>query len=149
VWHAILGYWGAISPNGQLAKDYKTIQASGPDWLCIDSDDISRWYDDFYSFLSESGIDSVKTDAQFMLDDLQSAKDRRRMIRQYQDAWSIAMLRKFSARAISCMSQTPQMIFHSQLPTNKPKSLVRNSDDFFPDVESSHPWWYVLAADLY
>lgn len=38
------------------------------------------------------------------------------------------------------MSQTPQMIFHSQLPTNRPKLLVRNSDDFFPDVESSHPW---------
>ncbi|KIW07354.1 uncharacterized protein PV09_02200 [Verruconis gallopava] len=140
VWHAIMGYWGGISPDGQIAKDYKTVKVAGPDWLCIDPEDISRWYNDFYSFLSESGIDSVKTDAQFMLDNLQSAKDRRRMIREYQDAWSIAMLRKFWARAISCMSQTPQILFHSQLPTNKPKLLVRNSDDFFPDVESSHPW---------
>jgi hypothetical protein len=32
------------------------------------------------------------------------------------------------------------MIFRSQLPTNKPRMLVRNSDDFFPDVEASHPW---------
>ncbi|KAH0144854.1 glycoside hydrolase, partial [Aureobasidium melanogenum] len=38
------------------------------------------------------------------------------------------------------MSQAPQMLFHSQLPTNKPRLLVRNSDDFFPEVPASHPW---------
>ncbi|KAG9612016.1 glycoside hydrolase, partial [Aureobasidium melanogenum] len=32
------------------------------------------------------------------------------------------------------------MLFHSQLPTNKPRLLVRNSDDFFPEVPASHPW---------
>ena len=104
VWHAMMGYWGAISPDGQLANDYQTIKVDRPKWTCIDPDDIMRWYNDFYSFLSSSGIDSVKTDAQFMLDDLQSAKDRRRMIRAYQDAWSIANLRHLSARAISCIS---------------------------------------------
>ncbi|KAF2436751.1 glycoside hydrolase [Tothia fuscella] len=140
VWHALLGYWGAISPNGQLAEDYKTVKVNGPNWTCIDPDDIDRWYTDFYNFLQFCGIDSVKTDAQFMLDQLQSAKDRRRMIRSYQDAWSIANLRYLGARAISCMSQTPQILFHSQLPTNKPQLCVRNSDDFFPEIESSHPW---------
>ncbi|RDI84867.1 hypothetical protein Vi05172_g4892 [Venturia inaequalis] len=140
VWHALMGYWGAIAPEGKLAKEYKTLKINGPDWTAIDPEDIMRWYNDFYSFLSSSGVDSVKTDAQFMLDQLGSAKDRRRLIRAYQDAWSIANLRHLSARAISCMSQTPQMLFHSQLPSNKPKLLVRNSDDFFPDVDSSHPW---------
>lgn len=38
------------------------------------------------------------------------------------------------------MSQTPQIIFHSQLPSNKPRVLLRNSDDFFPEVPASHPW---------
>ena len=38
------------------------------------------------------------------------------------------------------MSQAPQIVFHSQVPTNRPRILVRNSDDFFPDVEDSHPW---------
>jgi hypothetical protein len=140
VWHAMMGYWGAISPSGKLAQEYKTIKINGPDWTAIDPEDIMRWYNDFYSFLSSSGVDSVKTDAQFMLDQLNSAKDRRRLIRSYQDAWSIATLRHLSARAISCMSQTPQILFHSQLPSNKPRLLVRNSDDFFPDVDSSHPW---------
>lgn len=34
----------------------------------------------------------------------------------------------------------PQAIFHSQLPTTKPTIPLRNSDDFFPNIESSHPW---------
>ena len=143
VWHTMLGYWGAISPTGKLAKEYKTVQAKKPGggyWTCIDPDDIDRFYNDFYNFLSSCSVDSVKTDAQFMLDDLQSARDRRRMIIAYQDAWTVAHLRYLSARAISCMSQAPPIIFHEQMRTSNPQILVRNSDDFFPDIESSHPW---------
>jgi hypothetical protein len=143
VWHAMLGYWGAISPTGKLAKDYKTVQAKKPGggyWTCIDPDDVDRFYSDFYIFLSSCGVDSVKTDAQCMLDDLQSARDRRRMITAYQDAWTIAHLRYLGARAISCMSQAPSIIFHEQMRTSNPRILVRNSDDFFPENESSHPW---------
>lgn len=146
VWHAILGYWGGISPDGQIAKDYKTAEVikkdgvSGGKMLVVDEEDVPRLYDDFYSFLSRSGIDSVKTDAQFFLDELDAAQDRARLINTYQDAWSISILRHFSAKAISCMSQTPQILFHSQLPTNKPRLMVRNSDDFFPEVPASHPW---------
>jgi hypothetical protein len=146
VWHAMMGYWGGISPHGELAKNYKTKQVTkrdrvaGGSMLAIDPDDIHRFYEDFYSFLTSSGIDSVKTDAQFFLDLLDDAVDRRRFISSYQDAWTVASLRYFSTRAISCMSMTPQHIFHSQLPTNKPSILLRNSDDFFPDVADSHPW---------
>lgn len=75
-----------------------------------------------------------------MLDTLVSAKDRRDLIPAYQDAWSISTLRHFSVKAISCMSQTPDILFHSQLPTNHPPILVRNSDDFLPEVATSHPW---------
>jgi len=106
----------------------------------IDSLDVHRFYDDFYRFLLSCGIDCVKTDAQFFLDLLSSAEDRRDLMNAYQDAWTINSLRYFSIKAISCMSQTPQIIFHTQLPTNKPRLMVRNSDDFFPEIPSSHPW---------
>lgn len=146
VWHAILGYWGGISPTGTIAQEYKTKVvhkqkgvASGT-FTVVDADDAPRFYDDFYQFLLASGIDSVKTDAQFFLDLLEDADDRRRFINTYQDAWTIASLRYFSNKAISCMSQTPQILFHSQMPTTKPRLMVRNSDDFFPEVPSSHPW---------
>lgn len=38
------------------------------------------------------------------------------------------------------MSQVPQILFHSQLPTSRPRFTVRNSDDFFPNEPSSHSW---------
>ncbi|KAI4111548.1 MAG: hypothetical protein LQ339_000419 [Xanthoria mediterranea] len=146
VWHAILGYWGAVSPTGNIAKNYKTRKVRKSKGLVegtmtvVDEQDVPRMYDDFYKFLLASGIDSVKTDAQFFLDVMDDADDRRDLIKTYQDAWTIASLRYFSIKAISCMSQIPQILFHTQLPTNKPRLMVRNSDDFFPDVPSSHPF---------
>lgn len=26
VWHAILGYWGGLAPDGEIAKTYKTVE---------------------------------------------------------------------------------------------------------------------------
>ncbi|KAF2402720.1 glycoside hydrolase [Trichodelitschia bisporula] len=143
VWHAMLGYWGAIAPKSEIALNYLTVEVknvNGGTWTCIHPGEALRFYSDFYQFLSDCGIDSVKTDAQFMLDQIATAPSRRALIRPYQDAWTIATLRKFQARAISCMSQAPPLIFHSQMPVTKPRLLVRNSDDFFPDIPSSHAW---------
>ncbi|KAL8690982.1 MAG: hypothetical protein Q9224_004277, partial [Gallowayella concinna] len=171
VWHALLGYWGGVSPTGNIAKNYKTREVqkakglAGGIMTVVDEEDVARMYDDFYNFdqylrfLLSSGIDSVKTDAQFFLDLMEDADDRRRFMKTYQDAWTIASLRYFSIKAISCilplpirfpqgflttsttgMSQIPQILFHTQLPTNKPRLMARNSDDFFPDVPSSHPF---------
>ncbi|KAF2192639.1 glycoside hydrolase family 36 protein [Zopfia rhizophila CBS 207.26] len=146
VWHALFGYWGGIAPEGKIAKEYKTVcvqkkdGVSGGKMLVVAEEDVGRFYKDFYQFLSSAGIDSVKTDGQFFLDELDDANDRRSLIQPYQDAWMVNQLRYFSAKAISCMSQAPQIIFHSQLPTNKPRILLRNSDDFFPSVPASQPW---------
>ncbi|KAH7197190.1 glycoside hydrolase superfamily [Fusarium flagelliforme] len=151
VWHALLGYWGGISPDGNLAKTYKTIEVTREDadrrnlplggrMTVIAQEDVNRFYDDFYRFLSDAGVDAVKTDAQFMIDTWIEASPRRDLINTYLDAWNISTLRHFSAKAISCMSQFPQALFHSQMPTNRPAILVRNSDDFFPEIPASHPW---------
>ncbi|KAJ5362568.1 hypothetical protein N7541_003412 [Penicillium brevicompactum] len=155
VWHALLGYWGGIAPDGDLAQRFKLKQVKIKDpaphghiaenlpdgnILTIDPDDIQRFYDEFYNFLSSAGVDSVKTDAQFFIDLLEDPEDRRRFITSYQDAWSIASLKHFSTRSISCGSMTPQIMFHSQMPTNKPTLPLRNSDDFFPEIPASHPW---------
>lgn len=155
VWHALFGYWGGISPDGDLVERFKTKEvklkdpsAAGPiahafekgSLLAIDPEDIRGFYDEFYSYLASVGIDSVKADAQFFLDLLADPEDRRKFITPYQDAWSAAALKYFSTRSISCMSMIPQSMFHSNLPTNKPNIPLRNSDDFFPEVEPSHPW---------
>ncbi|KAL8783507.1 MAG: hypothetical protein Q9195_009368 [Heterodermia aff. obscurata] len=92
------------------------------------------------SFLARSGVTAVKTDVQFLLDQLDSAKDRRVLILTYQDAWLKAVLGHLEGRAISCMSQMPQILFRYQLPPDKPTFAVRNSDDFYPDEPTAHSW---------
>lgn len=83
VWHAILGYWGGISPYGKIAKTYKTLEVVREDaerrnlplggkLTVVAAEDVPKFYDDFYRFLSSCGIDSVKTDAQFMVSLFQS-----------------------------------------------------------------------------
>lgn len=151
VWHALLGYWAGIAPDGKIAKTYKTVEVIREDSLrrnlplggkmtLVDREDAHKFYDDFYRFLSSCGIDGVKTDAQFMMDTWVSAKARRELIHTYLDAWKVSTLRHFSIKAISCMSQAPQILFYSQLPQNTPAVLCRNSDDFFPEIPASHPW---------
>ncbi|KAL4797598.1 raffinose synthase or seed imbibition protein Sip1-domain-containing protein [Aspergillus venezuelensis] len=145
VWHALLGYWGGISPEGELASQYKTREVrlnstTRPSIFAIDPSDIQRFYNDFYGILSSTGITGVKADAQSFLDLLSDSEDRKSLTAAYQDAWSTASLRHFGPKVISCMSQFPQSIFHSQLPTNRPTIVARNSDDFFPDIEDSHAW---------
>lgn len=91
VWHALMGYWGGIAPDGELAQQYKLKEVDRKDsvaggrMLAIDPDDINRFYNDFYSFLTSAGVDAVKTDAQFYIDLLDSAEDRKRFISSYQD----------------------------------------------------------------
>jgi hypothetical protein len=150
VWHGIFGYWGGISPTGHIAKCYEPVTVdrqeiesymSGGKVTTVSDTEVNRMYDDFYSFLADSGIDSVKADNQYYPDYISGARDREALIQAYQDAWLAAATKHFEHRAISCMSQTPQILFHSFLnQKNQPPYLVRNSDDFFPDEPSSHTW---------
>ncbi|KAI2472617.1 glycoside hydrolase family 36 protein [Annulohypoxylon bovei var. microspora] len=146
VWHALLGYWGGISSDSGLAKTYKTVQVDREDsnlngpMTVIAKEDVGKFYDEFYRFLSDCGIDGVKTDVQYMVDTWVSSKLRRELTETYLDSWMISALRHFSIKAISCMSQAPQLLFHQQLPRNRPPMLVRNSDDFYPDIPESHAW---------
>jgi hypothetical protein len=34
VWHAILGYWGGLSPDGKLANSYKTVEVVSLGYPC-------------------------------------------------------------------------------------------------------------------
>ena len=54
VWHALLGYWGAVSPTGNIAKNYRTRKVRKSKGLTegtmtvVDEEDVPRMYDDFY-----------------------------------------------------------------------------------------------------
>lgn len=77
---------------------------------------------------------------QSMLDTFVSAESRRDLITTYLDVWTATTSRYFASRAISCMSQIPQCLFYSQLSQRTPRFVVRNSDDYYPEIPASHPW---------
>ncbi|KAL2271316.1 hypothetical protein VTJ83DRAFT_687 [Remersonia thermophila] len=149
VWHAMLGYWGGISPSGPLARRYETIAVPRRDSLdssrpavtspltLIAPSDVGRFYNDFYAFLSARGITGVKTDAQYMLDTLLPASARRALLPAYLNAWNLATARHFAAdRAISCMAHAPGLLFRGPLARAGRFATPpwRSSDDFFPDA---------------
>lgn len=78
MWHAILGYWGGLSPDGKLAQTYKTVEVVREDaerrnlplggkLTVVAKEDVPRFYDDFYSFLASCGVDAVKTEQVIIL----------------------------------------------------------------------------------
>lgn len=143
VWHTILGYWGGISPHGSLAQSYNTVELKQDDdsrITVISGEDVSRFYDDFYRFLVLSGVDGTKTDAQVMMDQWTSSSARRQLTDTYLSAWTVSSLRHMGLKTISCMSQFPHALFASQMPLNRSSMVVRNSDDYFPDIPASHTW---------
>lgn len=151
VWHALLGYWGGISPNGEIASKYKTVEAVREDpeprnlpvggkMTVIAKEDVFRFYEDFYRFLADAGVDGVKTDAQSMVDTWVSASVRRELIATYLDAWAMHSRQHFGNKSISCMSQIPQNLYRCYVPGSwSNKTVMRNSDDFFPEVRASQP----------
>jgi hypothetical protein len=116
------------------------------DTIIVDPSDVERFYDDFYGWLKGEGVDFVKTDVQHMVSMLEDAKDREEVPAAYQRAWTVMTLKHFGGKAISCMSQTPQTLFHSLLQTHTPRLMHRNSDDFYPEIDDSNPWHIFVNA---
>lgn len=143
VWHAIIGYWEGVSPDGWIAQNYKCTTVKwhgGNDVTVVDEIDVERMYNDFYRFLRQSGIDCIKCDVQSSLSDFDHGVDRKRLGPAYQDAFKINGLKYFAGKVIYCMSMMPDIFFHSLLLRTGPTVLLRNSDDFYPDIPDSHPW---------
>ncbi|KAK9454575.1 raffinose synthase or seed imbibition protein Sip1-domain-containing protein [Dipodascopsis uninucleata] len=143
VWHALLGYWNGIDPNGDIAKKYEIIkcQAYNNDIYVVSESDVNRFYNDFYSYLYECGITVVKADVQMHIYDLRGPSiSGTRIHKAYQDAFRLHSLRYFYRRVTYCMAMSPQYFYYSLLNTSTPKPTLRNSDDFFPNIPSSHHW---------
>lgn len=169
VWHALHGYWDGITKDSALGKKYKTVEVAWRDNVnpinkmltMVAPEDVERFYDDFYRFLSECGIDSVKTDVQSRIDELVNGSDKGMLARAYQDAFKKSSIKYFDRRVIYCMAHIPQILYHALLPDDNRKVFFRTSDglsvnwavvlvlshaklnpylDFYPNVPQSHAW---------
>ncbi|KAK9364011.1 glycoside hydrolase superfamily [Lipomyces starkeyi] len=143
VWHALLGYWNGIAPDGELGKQYNLTKCRvyNDDIYVVSENDVNRFYDDFYKFLYSSGITAVKADVQMHIYDLEGDGISGTFVRkEYQDALKLHSLRYFYRRVSYCMAMSSQYFYYSLLQTSSPKPALRNSDDFFPNIPSSHHW---------
>lgn len=150
VWHALHGYWDGITRDSALGKKYKTIEVAWRDNVnsidkmltMVAPEDVERFYDDFYKFLSECGIDSVKTDVQCRIDELVNGSDKGKLAKAYQDAFKKSSIKYFDRRVIYCMAHVPQILYHALLPDDDRKVFFRTSDGLFRQfvvvLESSH-----------
>ncbi|ORX78836.1 glycoside hydrolase [Anaeromyces robustus] len=145
VWHTLQGYWKGISPSSQLASLYNLINVKSIDMTLVRANDIERFYNDYYSYLESLGIDFVKVDNQATFDKIMDElpiDGNTKCWKTYQKAIWIAGTTYFNARTIHSMAHSPNIIFELIISLSSvgkiPHAVFRNSDDFFPDIESSH-----------
>ncbi|KAI8851929.1 glycoside hydrolase superfamily [Chytridium lagenaria] len=135
LWHTINGYWNGLSPT--LPTDFETVMIGGN--LLPSSTSASLFFKAYHSeFLTT--VDFWKVDNQAFLDEEMAGG----LQRAYQKG-----LRETVGegdRIVWCMAHCPSIIEEIGFALGKDVldtvnvGVIRSSDDFFPDVASSHPW---------
>ena len=154
-WHALLGYWGGIHPDEENVAKYGSVMKfprHTPGVLTVEPsqawdpltvggvgvpspDALHHFYVVMHDYLSASGVDGVKVDAQAVIGAL-----------GYKNGGGPAFARRVhaaleeSVRAhfpdngiINCMCHSTENIYNF-----KSSALARASDDFYPANEASH-----------
>lgn len=151
VWHALLGYWGGLCEAALPGYGTRTVaRAFGPGLL----EQEPRWnvgpwgaqagvpaagrfgafYADLHSSLARQGVDGVKVDVQALLEGLSAGQGGRvTLARAVRRALEDSVRRHFDGRLINCMSCTQECAYLAADST-----LLRSSDDFFPQRPASH-----------
>ncbi|KAJ3339137.1 hypothetical protein HDU83_007783 [Entophlyctis luteolus] len=112
VWHTLTGYWGGISPDGEISQKYaltKVEKMDGAVVHIVDPSDISRFYEDMHDELRMNGIDFVKVDYQAFFDELRP-EDSDRTWASYQNAMieqAAKMVRVYVCVTVCCNALVP------------------------------------------
>ena len=152
VWHAILGYWGGISPDAEQMKKYapylsKAVHTDGIrelnptrwesehfDFGMIAPSKAAEFYNDYHTWLEGQGVDGVKIDVQASLEGhAQGCGGRIALTKTVRQGLEDSVQRHFGGEMINCMSCANDIIYHCDK-TN----MMRSSNDFFPDDPKSH-----------
>lgn len=151
VWHAFLGYWGGV--NGAALPDYEVRNQErdfGPGMLKIQPNCNTQWwghavgvvppervgkfYGDYHRRLAAQGVDGVKVDSQSMIESVAHGLEGRvALTRTYRTALEKSTKKHFYGRLINCMASAMETYYGSPRST-----LMRTSDDFYPNKPTSH-----------
>ncbi len=158
LWHVFIGYWaGVIGFDKYGVKDVifefqekrigsavksDTLNTMGefyPSNLCgiriryID-DGVDDFYDDFYKYLSECGVDGCKVDAFGWAEVIgRHGAGGNKMLSNYVKAMTNAADKHFNGSLISCSCNGNNFLFDSFTNT-----VTRNTEDYQPNVRDSH-----------
>lgn len=150
VWHALTGYWGGVDAQALPRYQSRVVPRNfGPNvlrqgwrwnvfpWGALVSvpgaAQIAEFYDDYHSSLAAQGVDGVKVDVQGMLEAVAEGQGGRVVLhRAYRKALDGSVGRHFAGRVINCMSSTSECAYLADT------TVMRTSDDFYPDQPESH-----------
>jgi len=151
VWHALLGYWGGLSPESFAAYGVRMVPRQfGPGVLAHEprwnvhpwgtqqgvpaAEEFGHFYADWHSALAAQGVDGVKVDAQAMLESVSAGQGGRVvMTKASKAALEDSVGKHFEGRLINCMACGSEGAYLSH-----DSVVMRTSDDFFPQRPDSH-----------
>ena len=149
VWHTLQGYWCGVDPDGPLADRYRIhrrearnlgifvlpkVSARG----AVDPDDAGRFFDDWHRELAEAGVDFVKVDNGGSTPEFCDAAEAVRYTHAYAAAVRASAGKHFGPGGLlPCMSM--ENAIAAAPDPGHAVHVYRNSDDFFPEIEHSHP----------
>ncbi|WP_221031317.1 Sip1-related alpha-galactosidase [Actomonas aquatica] len=150
VWHALTGYWGGVCPKALPACAPRRVPRTfSPALLVQDkTGELAKWgpavnvpsaaavadfFENYHHHLRAQGVDGVKVDNQAVLEGVASGLGGRvPLSRAYRRALAASAQRHFDGRVLHCMSCSPEGLYLGHA------SLMRTSDDFWPDRAASH-----------
>lgn len=98
------------------------------------ADAFGDFYDGWHQRLAEQGVDGVKVDAQGLLEGVSAGQGGRVVLAAaVRQALEASTQKHFQGKLINCMACTQEVLYQSAQ-----GSVLRSSDDFFPDRTASH-----------
>jgi raffinose synthase len=143
VWHTINGYWAGIEPSYGLGIKYReklypyldkvTWTEDEPSVFFLPSpENGTSFYDDFYAYLSEQGIDFVKVDNQLIAGKVAKQQLSLPNVAEAMQAnFQKAAQKYFGGAVLNCMCLTNDVL---QSPSFS--AVARSSEDYFPENHS-------------
>ena len=149
LWHTIVGYWYGMVEGSEAHLEQKENLIQLENGMIVPSLDPEKGYkfwDDWYRYFAESGIDFVKIDSQTTY--THQLRNRDKSVRELMPIVygyiEKAANKYFDGDIINCMGMD---ILNAQ---SRPHTLVsRNGEDFWIDSMPASQFTYLMAQNVY
>lgn len=149
LWHTIVGYWYGMVEGSQAHLEQKEnlIQLeNGMIVPSLDPEKGEKFWDDWYKYFSENGIDFVKIDSQTTYTHQLRNRDKsvRELMQTVYGYIEKAANKYLGGDIINCMGMD---ILNAQ---SRPHTLIsRNSEDFWIENDPKGGLMYLLSQNVY